>query len=151
VQNAAKLGPLPRAEARNVEVQLVKLWEVVDGREVEDPVFLPMRLVWAHVGIPVRARIPPGLYSHCDLLRIAAGSEETPWLELQTEVQPNSFPSGAQPGVKPGGTYVLELAVAASNAATRSFILQLKWDGVLDPTSDAAMRTALSFAWLRAG
>jgi hypothetical protein len=140
-------GWFGRLEARSVEVQLLRLWRLSnDGVEELDPVFLPIRLQWAHSGDAVLSTILPGLYHHCDLLRIMPGTKDRNWMEFTTEVQPNRFPSGEMPTVKEPGKYIVDLAIAASNAATVSHRVRIEWDGTLgsdDERMHAGFRIAL--------
>ena len=110
---------------------------------------LPMRLMWAHIGEPMRGRIAPGLYYHCDLLRVIVGVSDKPepWLQFVTEVSPNRFPSrgGATDCKAAGRVRAQDSAVSASNADTKIYTLGIKWNGLYDPTSDDAMREALIF------
>lgn len=144
IENRAP-GKFGRLEANNVEVQLIRLWTLHDGaRDQLDPVFLPIRLIWAHVHGPVRDRILPGLYNHADLFRIITGNKGRPWLQFLTEVSPNPFPTGEIPNIKPPGKYRLEIAVAASNAKTRFYDVKIKWSGDFDPRDAAAMENAVT-------
>lgn len=135
-------GRFGRLEARDVEVQLIRLL-IHGSNETVDPVFLPIRLTWSHVHGPVRDRILPGLYNHADLLRIIADDDGVPWLEFLTEVSPNAFPSGEIPNVKGPGRYRLEFAAAASNAPTAFYCAEIEWSGVLDEQDADRMKSEL--------
>jgi hypothetical protein len=137
-------GRFGRLEAKNVEVQLIRLWMLnAEGVEKLDPVFLPIRLVWSHVHGPVRDRIMPGLYNHADLVSVMVGRKDRPWLRFLTEVSPNPFPTGELPNIKPPGSYRLQLAVAASNTKTKFYDVRITWTGDFDPRDAAAMEEAL--------
>ncbi len=117
-----RVGNDGNEEARDVEVQLIRLWRLDgDGKRAQDPVFIPLSLVWSHSNPPVSARpkLLPGLFRHCDLCHVSRPPDQREAeIEFNTEVRPNEFRPGEWPTLKPPGEYQLEFGVAASNAKT---------------------------------
>ncbi len=118
-----------RLPAERVEVFAAKLLRKhADGVFREEKSFLPMNLRWSHCTEVFAERISPDMGKHCDLghiyepsfrsglvlfMRTPPGADTSKTLlELDLEVQPNTFSD-----LLPPGTYRIELVLAAANAA----------------------------------
>jgi hypothetical protein len=105
--------------AENVELLAKKVWDDKGGSFKERASFLPLNLVWSHVGQPT-SRIPGGVFRHCDLGRLQQHptSGDTIFV-LSTLVQPNPVALGALPSVLPAGSYVIQLSLTGDNVRHR--------------------------------
>jgi hypothetical protein len=105
--------------AENVELLAKKVWDDKGDRFEERASFLPLNLVWSHVGQST-SRIPGGVFRHCDVGRFQQHptSGETIFV-LSTLVQPNPVAFGALPSVLPAGSYVIQLSLTGDNVRHR--------------------------------
>jgi len=113
--------------AKDVQVFASKLWKrngLGAFQTVEQ--FLPMFLLWTHQQppSPTLMGLHPHMGHHCDLGRFVNGRKDDPRFTLMVEVAPNTGWHKLEPG-----TYRLELAVAAANAAPRRCTIEISFAG----------------------
>jgi len=128
-------------KAESVEVFVAQLSrQQADGSFRVVDSFLPMNLVWAHLGGMLFPAIAPGTYKHCDLgyildpqSRKMIPGEHTTWpnvppdktiLTLDTVVKPYTLSY-----LLPFGTYHLVILVAAANAKAIKNTLEVRVTG----------------------
>ena len=123
-----------RSTATRVQVFAAKLdRQHADGVFRKERRFLPMNLLWTHIGVVFADGIAPQMGQHCELGIVFPPNVTDPmvirppkiapgrtYLQLETEVKPFTGSSSLEPG-----TYRLRLLVAASNAKPRSIILKI--------------------------
>ena len=117
-----------KSKAESVEVFAAKLERRrADGTFREVDTFLPMNLLWSHYRQVFLPAISPKTYKHCDLAHIidpkereGFPEEHKTWANVSTEKTVLSFDTVVQPYTQsylvPGGTYLLDIVVAAANA-----------------------------------
>jgi len=117
------------AAAKNVAVRAIKLSKLdpTSGVYQDDPHFMPMNLVWSHVGSVVTVKIDPELPQHCDLAHVDQPSSSH--LQFCTEVTPNQVAPGIFPTVKPAGNYRLRVAATADNSKPVYRTLTIAFEG----------------------
>jgi hypothetical protein len=95
--------------------------------------FMPMALIWAHMGSPTKPHLLPNMpRSFCDLGHISDPARKAGTFEALPEVAPDATVLALDLEVKPNskgyllgpGTYRLSLKVAASNCPPRDYILE---------------------------
>lgn len=123
-----------RSTATRVQVFAAELHhQHADGIFRKENRFLPMNLLWTHIGVVFADGIAPQMGQHCELgivfppnvtdpmiirpVKLASGKTH---LQLETEVKPFTGSSSLEPG-----NYRLRLLVAAGNAKPRSVILKI--------------------------
>ena len=119
-----------RAEAQDVEIQLVRLWqEGAEGKLVEVTEFIPLNLKWAYIGRITLPKLQPGLSRHCDLCHTLRFPDGTLKIILDTDWIPNPLASGAYPTIKDPGIYVIDAAVAADNSKLLRPRIKIRFTG----------------------
>jgi hypothetical protein len=125
--------------AENVEVFASELTKkLADGTFERVNSFLPMNLLWAHIGTPF-FNISHGMEKHCDLAHIVDprkrhlfNGEENPlsniglktFLSLDTIVKPNTMSHLIEPGI-----YRMKLIVGSSNTNPKERVFEINHTG----------------------
>lgn len=125
--------------AERVQVYVQSISYEIGERKSTVSDFIPMNLRWANSIEPNRPTIfetlNPSMGKHCDFGSVSPTTNpaESPrdgmspgqsTFNLWTEVFPNNQGHQLRPG-----KYLIELRVAASNVAPRTFLLRLDWSG----------------------
>jgi hypothetical protein len=129
--------------AESVEVFADKLEKLGANQRYEAvESFLPLNLVWAHIGGMYFPSITPDIYKHCDLGHIIeprlrgrfgpyenntwenVDNENSTILSLDTYVKPNTLSH-----LLPPGKYRLTVVVAANNVKPKKITLQINMTG----------------------
>lgn len=114
-------------EATDVEIQLLRLWRVEHGRQIEDHDFLPLNLIWADIEVATMPRIQPRLFKHCALCSTTNVGSTNLLLDFRTSVIPKQLRNNVWPSRKPPGHYILNLVASANNAKPVYHSLAIKF------------------------
>ena len=130
-------------QAEKVEVFAAKLCkQQADGEFKEVDSFLPLNLVWSHIGQLFYPSISPETYKHCDLAHVldpqkrvefSRQGEDAIWDGIPRENTILSFDTIVKPHtlshLVPFGKYQLTILVAAANAKPIKKILEISLTG----------------------
>ena len=121
--------------ARDVELWIVELARVVgpDGVPMD---LVPPPLTWTHSSKATAPSINPSFTRYCDLGYLDESNPPPvpPDFYLSTEIQPNDRSTRLGPA-----SYRMRIAVTASNAKVRYFVMRFEVPNYIPPTEGSAL------------
>jgi hypothetical protein len=143
-----------RSSAKNVEV-FAKELSRSDRRRVDR--FLPINMLWTHIGQMHFPAIHPQAGKHCDIVHLVNPTERSKFpgehdparsdlpadkaiLCFDTIVKANTTGH-----LQPPGCYLLELQVAAENAKSKTVVLRIEHDGTWSDDEEQMLGELITF------